>query len=97
MIFDLPETAELYALDRHGIYIPQYFAESVRRECVTGVSAEDWTILEEGPDHEWYWDTWDSVLSNARITSPETGVTYSLWQDGDLWLVPADWSPCDEG
>lgn len=94
-MFDLPDTAILYADSARGVYIPQHFAESIKREHVTGVTSEEWDILESGPDTEWYWDTWSSVEQNARITHPETGIVYTLYQDGDLWLVPEDWQPED--
>lgn len=77
---------ELLVDSHHGQYVPQVFAETVRRDLFgTTISAEDWTILEAGPDHEHYWDCWDDVLNSAET---EDGV--SLWQDGDLWAV--NWS-----
>lgn len=91
-MFDLPENAICYADSARGIYIPQYFADSVRRELVRNVTDEDWTILESGPDHEYYWDTWDDVTSSAILTD-DFGDTWTLYQDGDLWLVPANWTP----
>ena len=93
-MFDLPESAILFADSARGIYIPQHFAESIRRECVTGVTQEEWDILESGPDSEWYWDVWNDVESRAIVTD-SNGTTYHLYQDGDLWLVPADWTPED--
>ena len=77
---------ELLVDSRHGQYVPQVFAETVRRELFgETISAEDWAILEAGPEHESYWDCWHDVLSSA-----ETDDGVSLWQDGDLWAV--DWS-----
>jgi hypothetical protein len=77
---------ELLVSDHHGQYIPQVFAETVRRDLFgETISAEDWAVLESGPDHEHYCETWDSVLSSA-----ETADGVSLYQDGDLWAV--DWS-----
>jgi hypothetical protein len=78
----------LYANDARGVYIPKHFAESIQRHRVRGVSAEDFDILEAGPDHEHYWDTWDHVLTRATVVGDEC--TYRLHQDGDLWLVPVD-------
>jgi hypothetical protein len=86
------EMADLYADGNRGIYIPQHFAESVHREYVTGVSDEDWKTLEEGPDAEWYWDAWNNVLSNAKITAPDGREGY-LWQDGDLWVIWGESDP----
>lgn len=78
--------AVLYADGNRGVYIPQHFAESVVRAYVANVTDWQWTQLEAGPDGEHYWDAWTSVLDNALITDP-SGVEWSLYQDGDLWLV----------
>lgn len=80
--------AKLLFSDSWGIYIPQQFAQTVRREYVKGVSDEDYKILEAGPDHEHYWDAWADVCDNAAIE--QDGVLYHLHQDGDLWLVPVE-------
>jgi hypothetical protein len=93
-MFDLPEAAILFADSSRGVYIPQFFADSIRRECVTGVDSGDWAILETGPDHELYWDAWHDVESNAIVTD-SNGQEFRLYQDGDLWLVPIEWNPED--
>ena len=95
-MYDLPETAILYANDSHGIYIPQYFAESVNSEKLSGVSGVDMAILIAGPDHDEYWDAWVDVCNDATLTD-SNGVTFYLYQDGDLWLVPTDHEFCEEG
>lgn len=77
---------EIYADSSRGQYIPQYFAQSCKREMVKGVSAEEWEILEFGPDHEHYWEVWESVLNNAKITD-NNGEKWTLWQDGDLFIT----------
>jgi len=86
---DLPETAILFASDRHGIYIPQYFAESVDRSKLSGVSEDDMEILMAGPEHDHYWDAWQDVTDSAILTD-STGETFYMYQDGDLWLIPTD-------
>ena len=99
-MYDLPESAILYADSARGVYIPQHFAESIKRECVQGVTQEQWDILAHDPNAddcpEWYWDTWDSVTQSAIVTDPSNGIAYALYQDGDLWLVPVTWSPEDD-
>jgi hypothetical protein len=82
-----------------GIYLPRDFAEGMDRNCVSGVSAEDWTILEAGPDHEHYWEAWTDVLDNATATDPTTGVVYRFEQDGDLFAIPEgmEWDDCAGG
>lgn len=87
---DLPDNSILYADSNRGVYIPQYFAESVNRAYVTGVEDEDWTILEAGPEHELYWDVWDGMLDSVRITEPVSKTEYYLYHDGDLWLIPTN-------
>jgi hypothetical protein len=82
----------LWFSDARGIFIPRDFANCfidgfTRDKHVTGVSAEDWAILEAGPDDESYWDVWAHVLDNAKMTD-ENGAEFTLHQDGDLWLIP---------
>ena len=73
-----------------GIYIPRDFANEIKRECVDGVSDDDWRVLEAGPDHEWYWEAWNDVENNAIVTDPSNGIRYRIYQDGDCFLVPED-------
>lgn len=94
-MFNLPETAICYADSARGVYIPQYFAESIKRECVTGVSQEQWDILESGPDHEFYWDVWCEIEGSAELTDSD-GAAFRLYQDGDLWLVPSNWQDSED-
>jgi hypothetical protein len=79
--------ATLFADNARGVFIPQYFAECVQREYVTGVSKEDYDVLLAGPDHEHYWEAWADVVDNATINDPVMGPCY-LYEDGDLWVVP---------
>jgi hypothetical protein len=81
--------ATLFADSNRGQCIPQFFAQTVKRECVTGVSDEDYKILEAGPDHELYLDAWINVLDNATISDPINGACY-LHHDEDLWVVPVE-------
>lgn len=83
------DNAILYADSSLGVYVPRYFATSIRKSCLSGIDPTDLDLLINKPiDWEWYWDTWASVLDNAIVTVSETGVEYGLYQDGDLWLVP---------
>lgn len=81
----------LWLSDARGVYIPRDFALSFadRTKHVTGVSDEEWEILEAGPslENEWYWDTWYEVEQNAIVTD-EKNIKYTLLHDGDLWLIP---------
>ncbi len=84
---------QLFLSDARGINIPKDFATGIDRKLLSNVSDEDITILTTGPDHEWYWEAWDTVCQNAKITGND-GVTYTIHQDGDCWLIPAgmEWS-----
>lgn len=79
----------LWLSDARGIYIPRDFAASFkdRSKSVSGVSAEDWSILDAGPDHEHYWEAWDDVLRDACVTDDD-GIRFHVYQEGDLWLIP---------
>lgn len=81
------DNAELFADSARGIYIPQFFAQSITRKYVTNVTPQEWETLEAGPDNELYWPSWDDVLNNAIINHPVLGEC-RLHQDGDLWIVP---------
>ena len=79
------KSAILFANSALGIYIPQYFAESHNPEKWCGIDTKDMAILNAGPDHEFYWETWESVLNSA-----ETIDGAILHQDDDLWVIYAD-------
>jgi hypothetical protein len=85
----------LWLSDSRGQYIPRDFANSFqdRAKNVSGVSEDEWKLLEAGPDTAWHWETWDNVLNNAVVTD-DAGVKFRLYQDGDLWLIPEgmEWS-----
>lgn len=81
----------LYLSDARGQYIPRDFAQQTIRECVTGVDQTDWDTLLAGPDHEWYWEAWNSVCNDAIVTDPKSGQAYRIHQDGDCWLIPVEW------
>lgn len=78
--------------DRNGIYIPQMYCnhidEKIAKEMC--VHMEDVLICQSGPDHEFYWEAWDSIISCAQWISD--GVKWTLHQDGDLWEVPEGFS-----
>jgi hypothetical protein len=92
---NIPEP-HLFADSARGIYIPYHFATAIDQSCVTGLEPDDWTILEAGPDHDLYWDVWTGVCDSAVVTGRD-GINYTLWQDGDLWLIPEgmEWSEED--
>ena len=90
-----PETI-LFSDSARGVYIPQHFAENIKRDAVRGVNLDAWNALEQGPDgHEYYWEYWDEVLNDATVIDDQ-GREYTLHQDGDLWLIPVGMTWNDE-
>lgn len=89
----------LWLSDARGQYIPRDFATSFvdRDKHVTGVSQDDWAILEAGPDHELYWETWDDVERDCVVTD-DNGVRFTVYQNGDCWLIPEgmEWDDKEE-
>jgi hypothetical protein len=77
--------SELFLDGNRGVYIPQHFAEAIDVQDWTGIDAEDLDVLRAGPDHESYWDAWQTVLDHAETLDGRV-----LHQDGDLWLVARD-------
>jgi hypothetical protein len=89
------ENAILFCTGARGVYIPNHFAQAVIREQVTGVTDEQYAVLMlMDMCSEQYWDVWQEVLDNARLTKPSTGVVYVLYQDGDLWMIPQEDMQC---
>lgn len=80
----------LFSDSSRGVYIPEHFAESVKREYVKGVTNEDldFFINEEPYSVDHFWDNWENILNN--LTLEIDGYKYSLWHDGDLWLYCED-------
>lgn len=82
----LSDDGILHLLDSsRGICIPQVFANDYFPN-EWDIDSEDVTVLQNGPDDEEYWDTWDIVLNNASLTDRD-GNVWRLYQDGDLWAV----------
>jgi predicted kinase len=67
-----------------GIYVPQRF---VRRYAPAdwGVSDADAAILESGPDHPEYWDTWSDVLRDATHTDNVSDIAHDMGP-GDAYV-----------
>lgn len=94
----MKQTVLLLLSDSRGVYIPQHFAQDFAIVGVDGledapgllawrgIKPKDVETLRAGPDEEWYWEAWDSVLNNAFWLS-EDGWRFTLSQDGDLWAL----------
>lgn len=90
---DLPKLPErqLYADSSRGVHIPQHFAQSINRECVSGIDLADLDFLASALAYESddFWDIWTDVLDSCVLTD-SNGQQWRLHQDGDLWLVPVN-------
>ena len=74
---------QLIADNHCGIYIPQYIAETGIL-AAGGIGEGSIDILLKGPDHEEYWETWESVLNSFRT---ENGEILFLGECGDVFLA----------
>ena len=74
----------------HGVYVPLVFVQTVNRALLSGVAVEtlEYLAKEESLEDDGFWEEWDSVLNNARIT--HNGKIYHLHQDGDLFAIAWD-------
>lgn len=76
---------ELLCDSHHGQFIPQIMARHLHDAGWSGIELEKVIELEAGPyESEWYWDTWNNILDNARFTD-ENEVVWYLHHDGDLF------------
>ncbi len=75
----------------NGNYVPQKFIEKADTE-VWGIKKENIKIIESGPEHKDYWDTWEEIVKKAcwKVDGDE----YVLYQDGDLFIQKVKY--CDE-
>ena len=71
-----------------GIYCLQKFAERFDLRQ-WGVEQEDIDILLEGPDHEWYFETWDDVIDNAEYVDDD-GYKWFIWSNDGVFIVRED-------
>lgn len=83
------QTMILFCDSSSGRYIPQRFAAEIMPQYLQGVTQDELNEL-ANPDNEFYWDTWDTVLNNAKVVDHNTGQTFILHHDGDLWLLDLD-------
>lgn len=100
-VFNPDTDSQLLLIDSHGIYIPKLWADEIGDEEEAeaySVSWEDVLICQAGPDHELYWEAWDSILQSAQWD--ENDEEWTLHQNGDLWAlkldveIPEEWLSC---
>ena len=86
------EDVVLLADSHHGIYIPQLVVEQYLDHPMwdwSEVDKEDINAVLAGPDNEWYWEAWDSIMDEVKVVD-EDGTEYMIMYNEDLWLVPVD-------
>lgn len=87
--------------DARGRYIPRDFVcnedatEPAKEHCDRWhIDQEDREIL-MNPEHEHYWETWESVENYAFFEATEADKilpgTWTLYQDGDLYAIHEDY------
>lgn len=83
--------ARLIIGDHWGIYIPQRFCDGLTAEDAARITVDfkDVEICQTGPGEELYWEAWQSILDSCSFTDTN-GRTWRLYQNGDLWEIPAD-------
>lgn len=77
----------LFCNNASGIYIPQRFAQEIKRDLVVGIEPDFLDHLLD-PDGENYWSDWGHVLNYCQVKNGDN--TWILFQDGDLWLLDLD-------
>ena len=70
-----------------GQYIPRDFVQGFNLEKFHGISQQDIETC-QNPENEFYWESWETILNNARYT--ENARIFTLHHDGDLWLLCID-------
>ena len=82
------------AVDSHcGVYAPQIFAQRFHSELtdlyVQGkLNPQTFQDVLDGPDNEFYWDSWLEILDNAVLKM--AGKHYAILQSEDIWFIPAN-------
>ena len=78
----------------HGIYIPNIFMQEINNGSykVKNLSeiSELFTDL-ASPENDFYWESWEDMLNNCILIDLK-GNEYTLWQNDDLWAVPAGYN-----
>lgn len=82
---------ELLVNDAHGIYIAQLFCKQYLPYITNAEELkEDIDICIDGPDNEYYWEAWDTLLNRIELTNDnkEKFSIGNLYESGDLWAIP---------
>ena len=88
------ETMKLLLDGCNGVHIPRYFSQTQYMtdfylDRVPTVSFMQAMNELSDPNNEFYWEVWDEILSKGYWVDSD-GNRWTLWQDGDLWMVRDD-------
>ena len=82
------ENINLLLDSARGQYIPRDFIDGFDLTKFSGIP--DWTVKKcQDPDNDSYWEAWETILNNAEYKHSD-GRIFTLYQDGDLWLICYD-------
>lgn len=85
------KTQKYYAIEllmdsARGTTIPSAFYNDFDFEA-WGLDKSKYSEL-ESEENENYWDAWVELLETASYKfKDDSGLSYILWQDGDLWAI----------
>lgn len=74
---------EILVNDSHGQYMPKVFVETFDLSLWSNINPLDIETIKSGPENEWYWVAWDSILQDAYYNLG--GFIFHLCQNGDLF------------
>lgn len=83
---------ELLIDSHHGQYIPKFFMEQYYERYVTNKDSFSTETINDlkSPDNEHYWESWDFMLSNARLKADNGKEGYLLHEDDLWWLIDGE-------
>jgi hypothetical protein len=86
-IFNPDTDCQLLLGDGLGVYIPQTYCQGISKSEAKDLDLDWWAVetCQHGPDGEFYWEAWQSILDSALWR--EDGCYWTLHQSGDLWAV----------
>lgn len=98
-IMNLASPKPMLATDGiYGVFVPREFCQAYHKALWAqglGVQADDIidasALWEAGKldDPEFIEQVWVEILENFQVSIDNT--TYTLWEDGDLFLIPEGW------
>ena len=74
----------------HGVYIAQVCME-LYGDHISGLDSDDRENLLSGPDEPMYWDAYDRLLDNGRLTIDGTAYGFVAHEDGSLAAYAIDY------